>query len=91
MITVAAVCLGRSGGAADFGGAYLSIALSDVLAAAPIMGVAGTATTRYVAAHWAGPVRRAGRTKRSDPPCVVGCCGGGAPLEGTHGLTTPGK
>lgn len=54
MTTVAAVFLGRSGGAADLGGAYLGIALSNVLAAAPIMGVATAQGTLSAQAYGAG-------------------------------------
>lgn len=53
MTTVAAVCLGRSGDAAVLGGAYLGIALANVLAVAPIMGVAtaqGTLSAQAVGA-----------------------------------------
>ncbi|GAB0495011.1 hypothetical protein MMPV_006308 [Pyropia vietnamensis] len=54
MTTVAAVCLGRSGGPADLGGAYLGIALANVLASAPIMGVATAQGTLSAQAFGAG-------------------------------------
>lgn len=44
---------------------------------------------RHVAALWACPARGAGAAKRSDPLFTFGCGGGGPPLQGTRGLTTP--
>ncbi|OSX78576.1 hypothetical protein BU14_0106s0041 [Porphyra umbilicalis] len=54
MSTVAAVFLGRTGSPATLGGAYLGISLANVLASAPIMGVATAQGTLSAQANGAG-------------------------------------